>query len=143
VKGAPSWNFTFGRSVNRVTVGSIVFHAVASEGSIFSSFPRVTSVSKIWSRNALVNPSLFAWGSIVVTSPWLDHRSVAAAAGRTATRATSAAARRAEFMGSPGTALTVDFQYLSAAIRRWGMMPERRSPSQFARRTGAIMTRNP
>ncbi len=45
VNGAPSWNFTFGRSLNRVTVGLTASHESARHGSIFRSFPRVTSGS--------------------------------------------------------------------------------------------------
>ena len=40
VKGEPSWNFTFGRSLNSQTVSPIVFQDVASPGigSCLSSF---------------------------------------------------------------------------------------------------------
>src|SRR5581483_8383679 len=45
VKGEPSWNFTFGRSLNRHTVGDVCCHEVASLGTSSSFLPRPTSGS--------------------------------------------------------------------------------------------------
>ena len=45
VKSEPSWNFTFGRSLNSQVVGSTAFQLVARRGSISSPSPDQTSVS--------------------------------------------------------------------------------------------------
>ena len=45
VSGAPSWNLTPGRSLNRQVAASTCSHDVASPGTIFRSRSRITSVS--------------------------------------------------------------------------------------------------
>ena len=45
VKGEPSWNVTFWRSLKRVVVGLMVSHDNARHGMTFRSLPRVTSGS--------------------------------------------------------------------------------------------------
>ena len=45
LKGAPSWNFTLGRSLKRQVSGSGLLHSVARPGPMDRSLPRLTSFS--------------------------------------------------------------------------------------------------
>ena len=45
VKGVPSWNLTFGRSLKRQVVGLSCVHSVASAGTSSSFLPRPISGS--------------------------------------------------------------------------------------------------
>jgi hypothetical protein len=45
LKGVPSWNFTFGRSLKRIVVAFTFSHDTARHGMTLRSLPRVTSVS--------------------------------------------------------------------------------------------------
>ena len=82
VRAVPSWNFTFGRSLNSQTVGSLgsIFHTVASSGCSLPSRVRFTRVSYIWCISTKLVPVLNTWGSSVVTSAERDQRSVSACA---------------------------------------------------------------
>ncbi|MNV55133.1 hypothetical protein D3C71_1473570 [compost metagenome] len=87
VSAAPSWNFTFGRSVNSQTVGSsLSFHDVASDGWSRPLASRVTRVSYIWCSREKLVPTLKAWGSSDVGSEARAQRSVSAGAAGVVSR---------------------------------------------------------
>ena len=64
VKSEPSWNFTFGRSLNSQVVGSTAFQLVARRGSISSPSPDQTSVSNTCLSVSACVPVAVKCGSI-------------------------------------------------------------------------------